>query len=131
MLIPLRTLPSLRIDWKKKLTVITLFALGTLAIFAAITRLVLILKDATTIQIMSWSAIEQAVCYVCANAPALRPLFFQDTFTRSSADHSWPSNHHDTYEMAPNESKAFAARTHAIGDSFAEVTTTEGSIQSV
>jgi hypothetical protein len=129
MLIPLRTLPILRIDWKKKLIVTALFALGIFAIFTAVTRLVLILKDATTIQIMTWSGIEQAVCYICANAPALRPLFFRDAFTRSSADHSWPSNHDTYHEMAPNDSKASSGRTHATGDSFAEVTATEDSIQ--
>jgi hypothetical protein len=102
MLIPLQILPKLRIDWKKKLTLMILFTLGIFAICAAIVRLVMILRDASLIHILIGSGIEQDVCYLCANAPALRPLFFRDTFTsQTSNGHSAPS-HHDTYEMVSN-----------------------------
>jgi hypothetical protein len=99
MFIPIKTLSTLRIDWKRKLSVIVLFALGFLAVFAAIIRCALFLRDATVIKVIMWSGIEQAVCYLVANAPALRPLLFRDRF-QSRGTHelsSGPSG--DEYEL--------------------------------
>lgn len=101
MFIPMKTLSKLRIDWKRKLSVIVLFALGFLAVFAAIIRCVLFLKDATVIKVMMWSGIEQAVCYLVANAPALRPLLFRDKFHQSRGTHELSGGRSvDEYELS-------------------------------
>jgi hypothetical protein len=100
MIIPIKTLSTLRIDWKKKLSVMLLFTLGFLAVLAAIVRCVLVLRDATVIKVMMWSGIEQVVCYLVANAPALRPLLFRDRFHgRGTHELSGSQRTEDEFEL--------------------------------
>lgn len=105
MLIPLQTLPKLRINLRKKISLLVLFALGTVAVAAAIVRCTLFVKDATLIKVLTWSGIEQVVCAIVANAPALRPLFFRGRHFESKESHDVPSSgrSHDVYEMAPKD----------------------------
>jgi hypothetical protein len=103
MLIPLRALPKLRIDWKKKLTLIAVFALGSFAIITAIVRCVLFVGNATVTKVFLWSVVEQVVCYLVANAPALRPLFFRESFQSrgSSLEPYNTRSQHEVYELTP------------------------------
>jgi len=110
MLIPLRTLPKLRLSVKKKLSLIVLFALGSFAIIASIIRTVLFLSDATLAKVVLWSFIEEVVCFLVANGPILRPLFFRGNNFESSGATNRQGLHDtsgrmftDLYEMSPKD----------------------------
>jgi hypothetical protein len=75
MIIPLSTLTHLRISVLKKVALCSLFALGTFVIIATTIRAVVALKRPVSIsRLLIWSAVEVAVAFIVANAPALRPL---------------------------------------------------------
>lgn len=125
MLIPLRTLPKLRINWRKKLTLIAVFALGSFAIITAIVRCVLFVGNATVTKVFIWSVVEQVVCYLVANAPALRPLFFRESFESrgSSLEPYSTRSQHEVYELTPGTmaqisvgKRHFVRPTGRVGD---------------
>jgi hypothetical protein len=115
MVIPLWTLPKLRISLAKKLALICLFALGSFAIVASIVRCVISVLDAQSLtKVLIWSTVEEVVVVIVANAPILRPLFFRGKNFESNGT----SNHgtrgtrgyttgggtlHDVYEMASDK----------------------------
>jgi hypothetical protein len=109
MLIPLQTLPKLRISLQKKISLILLFTLGSFAIIASIIRTVLFVKDATLAKVVVWSFVEEVVFFVVANGPILRPLFFRGSNFESSSNNTRPgaATHgrtgHDLYELAHTE----------------------------
>jgi hypothetical protein len=105
MRIPLQTPPKLGINLRKKISLIVLFAFGTVAIVAAIVRCILFVRNATLIEVLTWSGIEQAVCSVVTNTPLLRPLFFRGKHFESTEGHGVPSGArpHDIYEMGPKD----------------------------
>src|SRR6202023_2859053 len=79
MIIPLWTLPKLRISFRKKLALSFLFALGTFAMAATIVRCVVALTDDSDslAKILIWSTVEETVAFLVANGPSLRPLFLR------------------------------------------------------
>jgi hypothetical protein len=83
MLIPLQTLPKLKLSFQKKLSLLLLFTLGFFAIVASIVRTILFIKDATLAKVVVWSFVEETVFFVVANGPILRPLFFRTFESRS------------------------------------------------
>jgi hypothetical protein len=83
MLIPLKTLPKLNLTFRKKLSLLILFTLGSFAIIASIVRTVLFIMDATLAKVIVWSYVEETVFFVVANGPILRPLFFRSFENRS------------------------------------------------
>src|ERR1700694_2381953 len=104
MIIPIQTLPKLRINLKKKLSLLFLFTLGSFAILASIVRTSLFLSDATLFNVILWSTVEEAVCFLVAKGPALRPLYFRGKDFESSGagnishrSHTLRSAHHDDY----------------------------------
>jgi hypothetical protein len=108
MLIPLQTLPKLRISLQKKISLILLFTLGSFAIIASIIRTVLFVKDATLAKVVVWSFVEEVVFFVVANGPILRPLFFRGSNFESSSNNTRPGvahrrTGHDLYELAHTE----------------------------
>jgi hypothetical protein len=91
---------------KKKLSLAFLFALGLFAIMIAIIRTVLFLNQATLFVVIIWSSTETTVCFLVANGPALRPLFFRGNTFESSGKSSNPagfSSSPDAYRMTPKE----------------------------
>jgi hypothetical protein len=109
IIIPLRTLPKLRISLQKKLSLVFLFALGSFAIIAAILRIVFYINSATIFIVIVWSLVETVVSFLVVNGPALRPLLFRGKHFESS--NGVPSERlahpdrstHDTYELTPND----------------------------
>lgn len=109
IIIPLRTLPKLRISLQKKLSLVFLFALGSFAVIAAILRLVFYVNSATIFIVIVWSLVETVVSFLVVNGPALRPLLFRGKHFESS--NGVPSERlahpdlstHDIYELTPND----------------------------
>jgi hypothetical protein len=108
MLIPLSTLPKLRLNLKKKLSLVFLFALGSFAIVASLIRTILFLTNATLAEVVLWSFVEEVICFLVANGPLLRPLFFRGgDFESSGSAHNRTAlnpggrSFHDIYEMSP------------------------------
>src|SRR5436309_3253998 len=78
MVIPLWTLPKLRISLSKKLALGSLFALGSFAMIASIIRCAIAVTDSQSLtNVLIWSTVEEIVVIIVANAPILRPLFFR------------------------------------------------------
>jgi hypothetical protein len=108
-MIPIQTLPKLRIDLRKKISLLFLFTLGSFAIIASIVRTILFETDATLFKVIIWSTVEVVICFLVANGPGLRPLFFRGNNFESSGTYS--NRHgvgtgrstHDVYEMAPKD----------------------------
>ena len=62
MVIPLWTLPKLRISLAKKLALICLFALGSFAIVASTVRCVISVIDSLSLtKVLIWSSVEEVV----------------------------------------------------------------------
>jgi hypothetical protein len=108
MLIPLSTLPKLRLNLKKKLSLVFLFALGSFAVAASLIRTTLFLTNATLAEVVLWSFVEEVICFLVANGPLLRPLFFRGkdfessgTANNQSALNTGGRSLHDIYEMSP------------------------------
>jgi hypothetical protein len=85
-----------------------LFTLGSFAIIASIVRTVLFETDATLFKVIVWSTVETTVCFLVANGPGLRPLFFRGNNFESSGYNSrhglgTDRSTHDVYEMAPKD----------------------------
>lgn len=112
MVIPLQTLPKLRISLRKKLALAFLFALGTFAMAATIVRCVVALTDDSNSlsKILIWSTVEETVAFLVVNGPALRPLFLRGKDgsshgTSNFNDTGLPrrTTQHDLYELAPKD----------------------------
>jgi Fungal rhodopsin domain len=98
MLIPLWTLPKLRISLTKKLSLLALFTLAFFAIIAAVIRCVISVTDSTSLtKVLIWSAVEETVSMIVANIPILRPLFFRGKNFESSVG--------NTARLATNRSR--------------------------
>ena len=115
MYIPLVTLRKLRINLTKKLGLVFLFTLGSFAIVSSIVRAVILITDGGNIEkAFIWTTIEELVCLLVANGPALRPLFFRGKNFESGGSTSVGNTHvngthnthhgtmHDVYEMTPH-----------------------------
>jgi hypothetical protein len=112
MIIPLRTLPKLRISFRKKLALSFLFALGTFAMAATVIRCVVALTDDSDslAKILIWSTVEETVAFLVANGPSLRPLFLRGndgsshgTTQFDEPGHTRRRTQHDLYELTPKE----------------------------
>jgi hypothetical protein len=123
MYIPMATLRKLRINFRKKLGLLFLFALGSFAVISSIVRAVIIVTDGGNIKTaFIWSTIEQLVCILVANGPILRPLFFRGKNFESSGTSN--NTHttglragtlHDVYEMTPKETGVVSVVTAGDG----------------
>jgi hypothetical protein len=120
LIIPLQTLPKLRISMKKKLTLFVLFAAANFAIIAAVVRCVIAVHNPNGLaQVILWSTVEETVCTLVANGPVLRPLIFRGKGFASDVTSSHGRtgtggyhgtyrggggrSNHDIYEMTPKE----------------------------
>jgi hypothetical protein len=104
--LPLPTVRKLRVSLKKKLSIAFLFALGFVAIVFSIVRTILFLNDATLFKVIVWSTVETVVCFLVANGPGLRPLFFRGAdFETSSSSNVIPQKRSSMpqYDMNPQE----------------------------
>jgi hypothetical protein len=115
LIIPLQTLPRLRISFRKKAALLGLFGIGSLAIISSIIRCIVSLTNSDSpITIIMWSAIEEAMTLTVANIPILRPLLFsgKDFQTNPSGSGSLGDfgnrsrsggRMHDIYEMTSDK----------------------------
>jgi hypothetical protein len=104
--LPLPTVRKLRVSLKKKLSIGFLFTLGFFAIITSIVRTILFLHDATLFKVIVWSTVETVVCFLVANGPGLRPLFFRGAdFETSSSTNVIPHKRGSVpkYDMNPQE----------------------------
>jgi hypothetical protein len=129
MAIPLWTLPKLRISLAKKMALISLFTLAAFAIIASIIRCVIsVTNDTSLTKVLIWSTVEEVVVIAVANAPILRPLFFQGkSFENRASDHGTTrgtrsrytgrgGTYHDAYELASDKGNTVGVVTSgAVG----------------
>jgi hypothetical protein len=86
MIIPLSSLPKLRIGIRKKISLYLLFTVGCFAMVASIMRTVMSLINTTSIApVLLWSVVEEAVATIVVNGPILRVLVFKGQNFESSS----------------------------------------------
>jgi len=84
-------LRPLKIDFKKKAILFSLFSLGLLSIMCNVAKAVVFLEKPFTRGYI-WAITEITVAIICASIPMLRPLFYKSAWVKGSGSAQRVSN---------------------------------------
>ncbi|TEA11261.1 Satratoxin biosynthesis SC1 cluster protein 4 [Colletotrichum sidae] len=116
-IMPIPELLKLQLGPKKKLALVFMFGIASVACIASMIRLKYLISYANTfdstwdnVDVVLWSSIELNLAIVCGSLPALRPLFKKIPGLLSTVKETAQSEYRRRSQMPSNAAKSFHSR---------------------